>query len=143
MTDIEETFALELARVSRSWRARLDERLRHTGLTQARWMALLVLSRAERRLTQRELAKRIGIEGPTLVRLVDALEQQGLVVRCPVESDRRAHHVCLTEIAAPILAEIDRIAAGLRHELLEGLSDRDIRTCVAALQLINARLDNP
>ena len=76
---VEEEFVAELGRVSRRWRAELDERLRHTGLTQARWLALFQVSQQEGALTQRELADLLGIEGPTLVRILDGLEKQGLI----------------------------------------------------------------
>ena len=136
-----EAVALELGRVSRRWRTRLDERLRVTGLTQARWSALLHLLRGGSCLTQRELAERVGIEGPTLVRQLDALEGQGLIERLPVEGDRRAKHVRLTEAAQPLLAEIDRIAAGLRREIFADLSKDDLKTCLKVLRSIGDRLE--
>ena len=81
--DPREAFALELGRVSRRWRTRLDERLKITGLTQARWSTLLHLARGERCMTQRELAERVGIEGPTMIRLLDARTdpEQRLAIR--------------------------------------------------------------
>lgn len=136
-----EAFALELGRVSRRWRARLDERLRAIGLTQARWTTLLQLSRGGASLTQRELAERVGIEGPTLVRLLDALEAQGLIKRCAVQGDRRAKHVRLTEAAEPLLLEINRIAAELRRELLSDVRPDDLETCLRVLRSIGDRLE--
>ena len=76
--NVGEQFAIELGRVSRQWRKRLDERLKHTGLTQARWMVLLHLSRTGP-MSQRELAETVGIEGPTLVRMLKTLEDAGYV----------------------------------------------------------------
>src|SRR5690606_9590629 len=139
--DPREAFALDLGRVSRRWRARLDERLKVTGLTQARWSTLLHLSRAGECLTQRELAARVGIEGPTLVRLLDALEAQGLIERLPVEGDRRANSIRLTEAAQPLLAQINRIAADLRREILAGVPVEDLETCQRVLRHIGDRLE--
>ena len=139
--DPRQAFALDLGRVSRRWRARLDERLKVTGLTQARWSTLLHLSRAGECLTQRELAARVGIEGPTLVRLLDALEAQGLIERLPVEGDRRAKSIRLTEAAQPLLAEINRIAADLRREILAGVPVEDLETCQRVLRHIGDRLE--
>lgn len=139
--DEREAFALQLGRVSRGWRARLDDRLRATGLTQARWTTLLQLSRGGAGMTQRELADRVGVEGATIGRLLDALERQGLVERRSVNGDRRAYHIHLTAAAQPILKEINRIAASLRRELLAGISARDLRTCIAVLRGIGERLE--
>ena len=141
--DLEHTFGQELARISRSWRVELDNRLRGQGLTQARWYALLQLSRAAPGMTQRELAARVGVEGPTIARLIDGLEKQGLVERRQADGDRRVNELHLTPAAQPLLAEIDRTAATLRHELLDGIPAATLATCVDVLRRIGDRLDRP
>lgn len=140
-TDTHDAFALQISRVSRAWRARLDERLRHTGLTQARWSALLLLARGAKGMTQRALAGQLGVEGPTVGRLLDALERQGLVERRAVKGDRRAYHIHLTSAARPVLKEINAIAAGLRRDLLEGVSTRRLAQCQAVLAEVAERLE--
>src|ERR687892_124796 len=141
--DLREAFALELGRVSRRWRTLLDERLKVTGLTQARWSTLLHLFRGGDCMTQRELALRVGIEGPTLVRLLDALEAQGLIDRLPVAGDRRAKHIRLTDAAQPLLREINRIAAELRREIFADLHKDDLEACLRVLRSIGDRLERP
>jgi len=133
-------FAIELGKVARRWRTRLDSRLRSMGLTQARWMALLELSRAAG-LTQRDLAATLGIEGPTLVRLLDGLEEQGLIERQSCPDDRRAKRVRLTEAAAPVLREIRKIAEATRRELLEGVAPDDLSVARRVLAMISERLE--
>src|SRR4051812_23283528 len=130
----EAEFAFELGRVSRRWRTCLDERLKHTGQTQARWIALLHLSQVGA-MSQRELAERIGIEGPTLVRVLDNLERQGLVERRGCE-DRRVKQVHLTPAAGSILGEITRISAELRHELLADVPAEDLAVARRVMQSI-------
>lgn len=140
-SDTREAFSFELGRLARLWRKRLDERLKATGLTQARWITLLQLSRGGESVTQSELAKLVGIEGPTLVRLLDALEAQGLVERCPVEDDRRANHIRLTRAAEPLLAEINRTAAVVRGELLSDLRADELKACVALFRHVADKLE--
>lgn len=139
--NVGEQFALELGRVNRQWRKRLDERLKHTSLTQARWLVLLHLSRAGP-LSQRELAEIVGIEGPTLVRMLDSLEGQGLVERRVGEEDRRVKQVHLAEAARPLLAEITSIAATLRRELLAEVADGELRAAWKVLKDIADRLES-
>jgi MarR family transcriptional regulator for hemolysin len=139
--DLRESFALELGRLSRRWRKRLDERLKVTGLTQARWTTLLHLARGGPCMTQRELAEHLGVEGPTVVRLLDALEGQGLIERLPVEGDRRAKHIRLTAAAAPLLGQINRIAAELRGEIFADLKEDDLKTCLMAFRSMADRLE--
>ena len=81
LTDNQHRFGMQLAQMSRGWRAELDRRLAGLNLSQARWLVLLHLARFEEAPTQRELAQSVGVEGPTLARLLDSLEAQGLVRR--------------------------------------------------------------
>lgn len=134
-------FAKELGRVSRRWRARLDERLRHTGLTQSRWMVMHQLAQAGQPLSQRELAARLGVEGPTLVRVLDKLERSGLVVRRACPGDRRIKRIHLTPAAQPVLAEITRISAQLRHELLADMPGEELERAWKLLKSIGDHLE--
>lgn len=138
---IGETFASELGRVHRKWRARLDDCLKDTGLTQARWHALLTIWRQKTPLTQRELAQSLGIEGPTLVRILDALEKDGLIERCAAEGDRRAKYIKPTEAARPLMAKIERIAGDLRAELLKDIPAEHLAIATSVLQGIGDRLE--
>ncbi|MFC7692871.1 MarR family transcriptional regulator [Paeniroseomonas aquatica] len=74
---------------------------RRFGLTEARWLALLALARGGDGMTQKDLAQRLLIEGPTLVRTLDWLERQGLVERRESTQDRRAKTLHLTVQATP------------------------------------------
>jgi MarR family transcriptional regulator for hemolysin len=138
--DIGEGFSVELGRISRRWRARLDERLRQTGLTQARWVVLLQLSRVGP-VAQRELAERLGIEGPTLVRVLDNLEKQGLVERRPCDGDKRVKEIHLTDAARPLIEKIARISAELRGQVLADIPDEELRGALAVLRVIGERLE--
>jgi MarR family transcriptional regulator for hemolysin len=138
---IGETFASELGRVHRKWRARLDDRLKDTGLTHARWHALLTIWRQqEPPPTQRELAQSLGIEGPTLVRILDALEKEGLIERCAAE-DRRAKFIKATKAARPLMAKIERIAGDLRTELLRDIPEEHLAIATGVLRDIGDKLE--
>ena len=56
----EHRFGMQLAHMSRGWRAELDRRLADLGLSQARWLVLLHLARFQEAPTQRELAQSVG-----------------------------------------------------------------------------------
>lgn len=136
----QEVFTRSFATVSRQWKRRLGHLFRDIGLTQARSTVLLELSRQEE-TTQIELARVLGIEGPTLVRLIDGLERAGLVERHPCAVDRRAKRLRLTAAAGPVIAEMMRIVAASRAELLEGVSAEELRIATQVLGLIAARLE--
>ncbi|SDI82176.1 MarR family transcriptional regulator [Pseudomonas abietaniphila] len=137
----EHRFGMQLASLSRGWRAELDRRLADLGLSQARWLVLLHLARFKEAPTQRELAQSVGVEGPTLARLLDSLENQGLVRRQAVVEDRRAKKILLCDTARPLIEKIETIATALRHELFEGIDEEDLRVCLRVHSTILANLE--
>lgn len=122
-------FGMQLMHLSRAWRAELDRRLAHLGLSQARWQVLLHLARFAEPPTQRELAQSVGIEGPTLARLLDSLEGQALVCRQAVAEDRRAKRVLLLDEARPLIEVIESISSSLRNDLFRGIDPEALRNC--------------
>ena len=129
-------FAMQVAQLSRAWRSELDRRLVGLGLSQARWLVLLHLARFSEMPTKRELAQSIGVEGPTLARLLDSLESQGLVTRVAVPEDRRAKKIALQPDAQPLIEKIEAISTQLRHEVFAGIDEDDLRRC----QQVHARV---
>ena len=136
-------FGMQLAQMSSGWRAELDRRLAGLGLSQARWLVLLHLARFTDPPTQRELAQSVGVEGPTLARLLDSLESQGLVRRQAVLEDRRAKKVVLSDTARPLIEKIETIANVLRHELFTGIDEEELRICMRVHGKILANLEKP
>ena len=142
VSDDKERFSIGLVQLSRHWRTRLDEKLRGTGLTQSRWMALVLIDRLGDGLTQRELADALMLEGASLVRILDGLENLGIVERrTDIGGDRRVKKVFLTGQAGKILEEINAIARDLRAELMQGVTEAEIRTCIKVFDAIENRLD--
>ena len=137
---IRENVGITISRTARTWRTKLDERLSPLGLTQARWLVLMHLSRMGGEAPQKELAFIVGVEGPTLVRVLDGLERLGLVQRMGVEGDRRARRVCLTPKADNVISDIMRIGLKLRGEALAGISDADLESFFRVLEVILANL---
>jgi MarR family transcriptional regulator for hemolysin len=137
----EHRFGMQLANLSRGWRAELDRRLADLGLSQARWLVLLHLARFKEAPTQRELAQSVGVEGPTLARLLDSLENQGLVRRQAVIEDRRAKKIVLSDTARPLIEKIETIATALRHELFIGIDEEDLRVCMRVHSTILGNLE--
>ena len=130
------SFGMQLALLSRTWRAELDRRLSHLGLSQARWVVLLHLARTPEIPTQRELAQSVGVEGATLARLLDSLEAQGLVRRVCVPEDRRAKKIMLTEHAQPLIEQIKAISMQMHDDLLRGVDEDELRACIGVHEQI-------
>jgi MarR family transcriptional regulator for hemolysin len=137
-----ETFGFLLSETARTWRTRLDQQLRPLGLSQARWLVLLHLHMARDDLTQKALSERLAIEGPSLVRLLDRMEEDGWVERRISPNDRRAKTVHPTAKATETTREIKRIAAGLRKELLRDISAEELACTSDVLRRIKQQAEN-
>lgn len=111
---------------ARRYRALLDEQLRPLGYGTARMEALSTIDRAHEPSAQIAIAKRIGIEGPTLTRMLDALEAEGLVIRRADPNDRRTKLIELTEAGKRALDEIMAVAHTFRKTILKDLSDSEL-----------------
>lgn len=127
---MKDQFPFAVARVTRRWRKLLDERLKDLGVTQARWTTMVYLQRGGEGLTQRELASLMAIENPTLVRLLDSLEGQGLIERRPCQKDRRARRLHLTPAGESFMDDLNSRANKLREEMLAGVDDADLEVAM-------------
>jgi MarR family transcriptional regulator for hemolysin len=88
------------------------------------WLILNALTH-ERIATQVDLARSLGIEGPTLTRHLDNLEEAGLVERRRSDEDRRAVRVALTPSGEAAYTSL-RVAVGAFNDrLLEGISEAE------------------
>lgn len=131
-----DAFGVLLFEAARAWRQQLDRRLRPLGLSQAKWRTIVNIDRAGDGITQKELAGRLGIEGPTLVRLLDRLAEDGWIERRECPDDRRSKRVFLLERAREAMRHIESVAAGLRQDLLGSLPDEQLKTCYQILTFI-------
>jgi MarR family transcriptional regulator for hemolysin len=126
---------------ARAWRQKLDARLKPMGLSQAKWRTLMHLSLAGDALTQAEIATRLGVEEPTVVNLIHRLEKESWITRKNSSHDRRCKMVLLGRRAQRVIAEINATAAKLRYELLAGIPNEDIATCMQVLGRIQERAE--
>lgn len=131
-----------LGETARAWRFCLDRRLKPLGLSRAKWMVLAHLSKSDDGMVQKDLACCLGIEGPTLVGLLDRMSQDGWIERRPFGGDRRSKTVHLTDKAKSVADDIHSTAAALRQEILEGISDQDLEHCVRILQRIKSKAES-
>lgn len=139
---IRESVGKRLGEVARRWRIALDDRLRPTGLTQAKWLVLLDLKRRSEGRPQKELAYNLAVENPTLVRTLDALEAIELVQRRPGIDDRRAKTVHLTERARSLVNKVEHSAAQLRDEVLKDINPQDLKLFMSVLDRIASNIKN-
>ena len=125
--------------VSRLMRRRFDERARQVGATRAQWRTLTLLSRNEG-LNQGALAELLEVEPITLCRMIDRLEESGMVERRRDPADRRAWQLFLTDKSKPMLDDLRIMAEDLFEQALIGMSLPARDALNESLSLIRANL---
>ena len=134
-------FGITVGAVHRAWHAKLNSRLRPLGGSSAKLLAMLRISESKTGLVQRDLANILVIEEPTLTRLLDRMEVDGLVRRMPSSRDRREKCVILTPAARPVLRKLRAAAVKLHSEALEPFNDAELRRGTELLAKVTARLE--
>src|SRR3954453_11424132 len=112
----QEPIGLFVTRTSKALSRAFEEELASEGGSLPPWLVLLSL-KSRRWETQRELAKALDIEGPTLTHHLDGLERAGLVTRTRDPGNRRVQRVELTEEGDAAFNRLRRAATGFDQRL--------------------------
>ena len=120
----------------------MDEAFKPLGITDATWRTLFYLEQTGSGVSQKELANVMGIEGPSLVRLLDSLADKQLIERRPSQEDRRAKTVHLTARARELLVELHEVSNRVREDLLRDVDPDQLRICMDVFATILGVLDN-
>jgi MarR family transcriptional regulator, transcriptional regulator for hemolysin len=121
-----ENLLFRFSALTRRWRQVLDAEFQSCGLTDATWRPLLHLHHMGDGVRQKDLAASLGLEGPSLVRLLDTLIGKGLVQRKEDESDRRAKLLALTEEGRALVKIIQQSVATLEKEACKPFSSTEL-----------------
>lgn len=131
---------VRLVGLGRRWRQTLDTHLATQGLSDAAWAPLVHLQRLGDGLSQSELAAAAGLDGSSLVRLLDILVEQGLIERRADAADRRVKRVYLTAPGRRSVARIRKRLTVIEDTLLADLDDATAHTLLQAFEQIEARI---
>lgn len=135
-----ERFGMLFVMVARHWRSALDASLADLGLSDATWSPLLHIGRSGGGLSQKELAARVGIDGSSLVRLLDILTTKGLIERRQDPGDRRANLLFLTPAGREAMAEIQGLLNEIEARMLADLDDAEMEAMTKALERLDTRI---
>lgn len=139
--ELQLAFARTVVQIGRKWPRRFSDQMEGAGQTYARWRTLFWISQSPDGISQRRLAEALGVEEPTLVRLLDALQKQGMIERKPHKTDRRVNLVFNTPAAEPVLAAGNALAEQIRDQMFKGVSDADLEAGLRVLETVMRRLD--
>lgn len=98
------------------------------------WLAL------EGELSQVELARCANVEPPTIVRVLDCMERDGLIERAADEGDRRRKIIRPTPQALPVWKRIVKCAEKVRARAMHGLTEAQQQTLRTLLRVVHDNL---
>ncbi|MCB1463355.1 MAG: MarR family transcriptional regulator [Nitratireductor sp.] len=125
---------LRLLKVSRLVEGELRERLRDEfDSTLPRFDVLAALSRSEQGLKMSELSSELRVSNGNVTGIVERLVEEGLLLRVPVEGDRRATLVRLTKKGEERFAKMAMVHEGWVDAILSEISPEDAQRVTALL----------
>lgn len=128
-----------LADTARMMRRSFDTRARLIGVTRPQWQVLVTLARNEG-INQGGLAEQLDVEPITVCRMVDRLQEAGLVERRADANDRRSWRLHLTAKAHEILEQLRPLAEAMVEEALDGIDQSDRQRLGELLEQVRQNL---
>lgn len=138
--DFENSMGFVVNTTAKAFQRSFDIELRkNVGVTLSQWRVVgtLVLQPG---LTQKEIADKVGVEGATLVPIIDKMEKEGLLKRKPDSSDRRINRIYLTPKADSLWESMIECALRIRKSSSKNISESDIQTTLETLRKITKNL---
>ena len=134
-----ETYGRSLHRASTATKSLIGERMRRIGVHIGQNFLIEELAR-EDGLTPGELARRIGVEVPSVTRAAQRMEASGLVERVPDRHDRRLVRITLTERGRGLVGEMTRILEEASEQSLAGLTPAERAELIRLLDRVTTNL---
>jgi MarR family transcriptional regulator for hemolysin len=139
--ELEFRFSRLLILAARRWSTFIDEAIRErTGQPRARWQTLAALAFSDGPIATIELAERMAVQWPSLIRTLDGLEAEGLVERRINPADKRSRRVTITDKGLAVFREVKAVLDPTRAALLEGFSDEELRMAERLLDRFFTRI---
>lgn len=135
------SFGFRLVVLARHWRQAIDARVHAAGLSDATWRPLIYLHRMGDGVRQKELARSLGMDSSSVVRLLDILAARGLVERREDPADGRAKTLHLTDAGRRVVTDVQHLLSSFEDGLLAGLEDAEIGSLLQSFDRIDAALD--
>ena len=129
-----------LAKVCKAHRAHVGALLAEHGLHVGQEMVLMELWQDDR-LRGGELALRLGVEPPTVTKMLRRLEACGLIERRPDPTDARSFRIYLTEEGKNLEQPVLRCWERAEQTVLAGLSATERQTFRRLLIRVRSNLD--
>lgn len=132
----------DIVRLSRIYRKKVSRALTAFGISDSQSIPVLHIARHGDGMRQNRLAEELGMEGPSLVRMLHQLCTSGLVERRDDSSDKRAKNLHLTESGQALATEVEKALNQIRRRLLKSVTDEDLSAALRVLAVLDKEIDS-
>lgn len=132
---------LEIFRLNGRLLAAGDRLVADVGLTSARWQVLGAVHYADQPQTVSWLARSMGLTRQAVQRVVNELEEEGLIAFRANPAHRRAQLVTLTRKGQAACAAADRRQTPWANSLAKGFERAELAAALDLLSALRARLE--
>lgn len=133
------SMTFRLVQAAKAQRARAGAHLMRIGLHPGQELVLKVLADADGR-TMSQLALALGVQPPTVTKMVTRLSSQGYLRRQVSDTDGRLARVYLTEQGRDLVVLVDKAWKRLEREAMSGLDDKDRKKMRKLLRQVEKNL---
>ncbi len=99
---------------------------------------ILIILNESKKMTQRDLTERLGIQPGSASEILSKLESAGLILRTPSEADRRTTDICLTDSGRKVATEASARRQKQREEMFSCLSKEERQELLSLLEKVCA-----
>lgn len=118
-----------------------EKRLNYYNITRTQWIALYYIS-INKMITQKQLADKMYLKEPTVVRMLDKMELIGWVIRVNSENDKRIKLLSLTDKGQKIETEMLDIAEKFRNDVISDISPKELESYKSVLNKMLSNIEN-
>lgn len=111
------------------------------GITSARWKILGAISLADKPLTVPQIARSMGLTRQAVQRLVDAMQEDGLLDFRPNPDHKRAKLITLSTLGKETFSKLDEKQVRWASECSSGITQKELATTLDVLKRITDIVD--
>lgn len=129
-----------LRRVSKLSGSRIETAFQDSDITFTQWIVLALVS-SDTANTCTALARDMDHNSGAMTRLIDQLEERGLIIRTRAEKDRRISKLSITDAGNEMKTMLAARVAGVWNEIITGFDHDDIRQLITTLTKLLDRIE--
>ena len=137
---LQKSFGSRLIAIARIYRRGVDRELARLGISDAMALPVMVIARGGGGIRLGALADELGLEPPSLLRVVDQLEAKALVRRQTDAADKRAKCLVLTDAGKALADQVEQVMGEVRGRLFDQIDPAELETASRVIERLEHNL---